>query len=95
MSKYALTGLVAEDVMIYGDNGKGWCPRIADCTPCEGEERHLSYAQAEKNAKFLVKCAKHHDELVAAAGELLSFCELAHHDRTVMTRLRNILGKVK
>ena len=69
MSKYALSNLRAEDVMIYGDNGKGWCPRIADCTPCEGEEKHLSYAQAEKNAKFLVKCATHHDELVAAVEE--------------------------
>lgn len=81
--------------MIYGDNGSGAYVRIADCTPCEGEEELNSFDTAEENAKRLVFCATHHDELVDAAGELLSFCEAAHHDRTVMTRLRNILRKVK
>ena len=72
MSKYTLTGLVAEDVMIYGDNGKGMFVRIADCTPCDGEEKLNSYARAEKHAKRLVLCATHHDELVEILKNLAS-----------------------
>lgn len=75
MVRRTLTDLRAEDVMIYGDTGKGYCPRIADCTPCEGEEKHMTYAQAEWNAKRLVKLGPISTIVLADIGRIMDAAE--------------------
>ena len=91
MSNFATYDTYLADLLNEGPR-----PRREEVTEIQDREQGtlLCYANPDL-ADHITMCVNHHEELVDASGELLAFCKQAHHDRTVMTRLANILAKIK